>query len=258
MPRKVTTTDFISKAKLIHGDKYDYSKVKYVNCKQKVCIICPIHGEFWQQANEHLRLNGCQKCSYDAMSIKMKKDNLGYINNSPREDKAFIHIWQRMFLRCYNPYYLKRNPTYNGCNVCEEWKDSIKFVEWCKSEKSGYSEGFALDKDILVKGNKIYSPQTCRFVPKFINGLFSTHKRNRGECPIGVRKTKAGTYQSLLTEYGKSKCLGTFLTIEEAFSKYKEEKEKYLKEVAEHFFQKGELCFDIYNALINNEVEITD
>ena len=258
MARKITTEDFIKRARQAHGDKYDYSKTEYITAHSKVCIICPIHGEFWQGANEHIRLNGCPKCSYDAMSLRMKNNDLGYINTSPREDKKFVKIWRRMFLRCYSPCYLKRNPTYIGCDVCEEWKDSAKFVEWCKSEKSGYREGYALDKDILIKGNKIYSPQTCRFVPEFVNGLFSTHKRYRGECPIGVRKTKSGTYQSLLTEYGKCKCLGTYRTIEEAFSKYKIEKERYLKEIAECFFQKGEICFDIYNALVNYEVEITD
>lgn len=56
------TLNFIEKAKEIHGDKYDYSKVKYINSKTKVCIICPEHGEFWQVANSHLRGHGCLSC----------------------------------------------------------------------------------------------------------------------------------------------------------------------------------------------------
>ena len=63
MSRKLTTKDFIEKAKNIHGDKYDYSKVIYNGNKQKICIICPIHGEFWQRPNDHLNGNGCPKCS---------------------------------------------------------------------------------------------------------------------------------------------------------------------------------------------------
>jgi len=62
MRKKITTTDFIEKAEKIHGDKYDYSKVEYINSQTKVCIICPEHGEFWQTPNSHLKGCGCFKC----------------------------------------------------------------------------------------------------------------------------------------------------------------------------------------------------
>ena len=58
----LTTEQFIEKAKQIHGNKYDYSKVEYVNNHTKVCIICPEHGEFWQTPNSHLNGNGCSSC----------------------------------------------------------------------------------------------------------------------------------------------------------------------------------------------------
>ena len=60
--KKVTTEDFVNKAILIHGDKYDYSKVEYINNSTKVCIICPEHGEFWQTPNVHLKKSGCPQC----------------------------------------------------------------------------------------------------------------------------------------------------------------------------------------------------
>ena len=59
---RLTTKDFIAKAKKVHGDKYDYSKVEYKCSKEKVCIICPTHGEFWQKPNDHLSGKGCRKC----------------------------------------------------------------------------------------------------------------------------------------------------------------------------------------------------
>ena len=59
MPKKITTENFIEKAKQIHGNKYDYSKVKYVKATKEVCIICPIHGEFWQKPVKHLIGHGC-------------------------------------------------------------------------------------------------------------------------------------------------------------------------------------------------------
>ena len=60
---KSSTKEFIDKAKKIHGDKYDYSKVDYFNARIKVCIICPEHGEFWIRPNSHLNKQGCAKCS---------------------------------------------------------------------------------------------------------------------------------------------------------------------------------------------------
>ena len=61
--KKSNTNDFIAQSKKIHGDKYDYSKVEYINNKTPVCIICPTHGEFWQKPNDHLGGHGCSKCS---------------------------------------------------------------------------------------------------------------------------------------------------------------------------------------------------
>ena len=61
--RKLTTQEFIDKAKKIHGDKYGYSKVEYIKSASKVCIICSKHGEFWQIANAHLQGQGCPRCT---------------------------------------------------------------------------------------------------------------------------------------------------------------------------------------------------
>ena len=71
MPKKVTTVDFIDKAIKVHGCKYIYDKVKYVNAKTKVCIICPEHGEFWQVPPSHLRGKGCPQCGNKAIGRKL-------------------------------------------------------------------------------------------------------------------------------------------------------------------------------------------
>lgn len=63
MSKRLTTNEFINKAKEVHGDRYNYSKIKYINANTKVCIICPEHGEFWQQAFIHTKGNGCPKCA---------------------------------------------------------------------------------------------------------------------------------------------------------------------------------------------------
>ena len=72
MPKKLTCEEFILKSIAVHGDKYDYSKVEYINNRTKVCIICPIHGEFWQAPSKHLSHCGCPKCGN---TIKRTKED---------------------------------------------------------------------------------------------------------------------------------------------------------------------------------------
>ena len=82
--KKLTTEEFIEKAKEIHGDKYDYSKVEYKGAHTKVCIICPEHGEFWQAANSHINLKeGCPKCGRIISNSKQHKlGNFAFIEKA--------------------------------------------------------------------------------------------------------------------------------------------------------------------------------
>lgn len=71
--KKKSTEEFIEEAKKIHGDKYDYSKTEYIDSKTEVCIICPIHGEFWQKPGNHLKYNGCPKCNSSHLETEVQK-----------------------------------------------------------------------------------------------------------------------------------------------------------------------------------------
>lgn len=73
MGKKLTTKEFVKKARQIHGDKYDYSKIEYINNKTKVCIICPEHGEFWQTPHAHLNGQGYPYCSKSKLEIKISE-----------------------------------------------------------------------------------------------------------------------------------------------------------------------------------------
>ena len=86
--KQLTTKEFIGKAREIHGDKYDYSKVEYVNANTKVCIICPIHGEFWQTPTSHLNSSGCPVCGKGF--TKEYKFNLLKEFESEYEFRAFL------------------------------------------------------------------------------------------------------------------------------------------------------------------------
>ena len=95
--------------------------------------------------------------------------------------------WRHMLERCYNIKIQKKHPTYIGCTVCEEWLNFQKFAKWWTDnhyEIKNYR--MELDKDILIKGNKIYSPETCCIVPSNINTLFTKANKSRGQYPIGV------------------------------------------------------------------------
>ena len=84
MTKKLTTDEFIERAKRIHGDKYDYSKVDYKGSKEKVCIICPEHGEFLQIPSAHLMGNGCKKCANEKLYNERHKNNEQFIKDSKK------------------------------------------------------------------------------------------------------------------------------------------------------------------------------
>ena len=85
MPKKLTKEPFIKKANEIYGDKYDYSKVEYVNNHTKVCINCPEHGEFWQRPSAHLQGQGCPKCGVLMRSLKKNENAKKEFNDKARK-----------------------------------------------------------------------------------------------------------------------------------------------------------------------------
>lgn len=163
--------------------------------------------------------------------------------------------WRHMLERCYNEKYHIKKPTYKGCSVDKEWHNFQNFAKWYEEN---YQEGFHLDKDILIKGNKIYSPETCCFVPNEINILFNKRDSKRGDYPIGVNLNKAsGKFISQLSSNKNFKRnLGSYNTSEEAFNAYKIAKEAYIKQMAEK--NKGQIIKKCYEALYNYKVEFYD
>lgn len=128
----------------------------------------------------------------------------------------FYNTWGSMLVRCYCPKYQKQFPTYVGCSVAEGWHLFSNFKAWMETQDW---EGKHLDKDILFKGNKIYSPQNCVFVDPRINTFLLENDAIRGHYPIGVcfhKRDKKYTAKCSSAEAGKRKHLGYFDTAEEA------------------------------------------
>ena len=171
-------------------------------------------------------------------------------------------IWKRMLSRCYNEKHLCEKPTYKGCEVSENFKDFLYFKDWCNKQvgfnsKDENDRSFALDKDILIRGNKVYSEDTCCFVPADINNLVIKADSIRGKYMIGVSYNKMkGKFESYINVFGSKRHLGTFNTELEAFYAYKEAKETYVKEVAEKY--KDQIDPRVYEVLMKYQVEITD
>ena len=205
--KKMTTEEFIGRAKKIHGDKYDYSKVNYVNAHTKVCIICPIHGEFLITPSNHLRERGCPKC-------KTRKHLLNrYEVQTPMEHKK--HTTETFIARAKEVHgdkydYSKVDYINNKTKVCiicpihgEFWirPDNFLCGEGCKKcgdlirfeSKKVYQEDWIKAASELHNNKYDYSKvkyinantKVCIICPK--HGEFwqkpSLHMQGEG-CPI--------------------------------------------------------------------------
>lgn len=163
-------------------------------------------------------------------------------------------LWVRMLDRCYSKG--KNKPTYEGCSVSENFKYYPFFKEWCEKQIGFDVKGFALDKDILVKGNKVYSEDACVFVPQEINNILTYKKSTNKGLSASVALQKSGRYSVSFRKDRITQNLGRFDTPEEAFQAYKQVKESYIKEVAEKW--KENIDPKVYEALINYQVDMTD
>ena len=177
------------------------------------------------------------------------------INGVKTKEYAF---WHSMLTRCYNDTYKKQRPTYEVCKVSDKFKSYEYFYEWCNEQVGFCNQDWQLDKDLLVKGNKVYSEDSCVFIPREINQILVKSTASRGEHLIGVCWSEtANAFKAQVNKNkGGSEHLGYFKTEIEAFNTYKDAKESFVKEQAEKW--KGKIDPRAYKALMNYQVEITD
>lgn len=140
----------------------------------------------------------------------------------------YYSVWRNMLKRCYSIVNLKDNPTYIDCHVCKEWHLFSTFKTWMINQDW---EGKHLDKDILVKNNKEYSPDKCIFISLALNNLLLDNESFRGKYKLGVSYYKpANNYQASCSIHGKLEYLGRFPTEEEAYQAYVQRRIEYLIE----------------------------
>ena len=230
--------------------------------KRHVDIYFPEYNWTFYHSNYSNFTSGNIKCPYERRIC-----NIGYFGEgyyTEKEYQRIYSVWRDLIRRTYDAYSINRdkNLAYKDVTVCTEWHNFQNFAKWY--EENYYEindENMMLDKDILCKGNKIYNPTNCIFVPARINNLFTKSNNARGEFPIGVcyRKDnqKFQSYCNIMQENTKvKKHLGFYNTPTEAFIVYKNFKESYIKQVADEY--KELIPIKLYNAMYSYEVEITD
>mgnify|MGYP007124213904 CR=1 FL=1 len=151
-----------------------------------------------------------------------------------------------MIKRCYSSKVQQKRQTYIGCSVCEEWKYFSNFKQWYDTN---YKEGFDLDKDILVEGNKIYSPDTCCFVPHYLNSVLLDCGKARGDLPLGVTRNR-NTYRAHCNDGNGNRQFKYVKSLEEAVTWYSITKKRVVFEQVQRALDEGAIDQRIADALI--------
>ena len=189
-------------------------------------------------------------------------DKYKTVDENSKSTKEYM-TWYHIIQRCFSSRLKEKQPAYKNIVCCNEWLLYENFYDWLHSQPNfdkWYSgKRWAVDKDILIKDSKIYSPETCCLIPQNVNCLFLKREAERGPYPIGVSYRKDRFLASCHNPFTNNREeLGYHVTPENAFNTYKLYKEDIIKRVAEIEFAAGNITEKCYVAMINYKVEITD
>lgn len=186
------------------------------------------------------------------------------VNDLSRISKNGVKIWEyvlwkNMLNRAYCEKFKEKNKGYSESTCCDDWLILSKFIHdinLIQASDRYEKDGWNMDKDIMLKGNKVYSPALVCFVPKELNSLILNSRKTRGDLPLGVHMDNFGRFVSSIRIHNRKINLGIFNDIESAFMKYKSVKEFEIKSKAEKW--KSEIHKNVYNSLMAYTVDITD
>lgn len=249
--RQRSAEEFKEAAKKVHGSKYNYDNVVYVNSKTIVSVVCPIHGAFGVTPEKHtLRGQGCPVCGDE--SHKSKVFGVGINDLRLGTADPCYHIWHGILARTVCPEYKLSHPAYADCEICDEW---IYLSNFKKFFDKYYRDGYHLDKDLFSNGHgRLYSPETCCFLPPLINTIISGNRLSADGLPTGIIR-RGRKYQARICIGDKRVSLGFYNTAEKAYSSYKREKESRIKSIAKEFYTSGKIDENVFNALMKYEVK---
>lgn len=256
---------------IAYENRVGEENLNYQNCLMKIIeynksndIVVEFQDKYKTKINAAYRefKNGSIRNPYHPVIFNVGITGNKYptrINGSSQSKE--YNTWKQMIRRCFSEEYKKEHSTYENAICCEEWLLYENFYEWLHSQENfdkwRDNYDWHLDKDIIIKGNKIYSPETCCLVPQNVNKLFIKNDINRGNYPIGVSKTEYG-YGSYCNNTDKQEFLGYYGTKERAFLAYKKRKEYLIKQAAKIEYENGNITKECYEAMLNYIVEIDD
>ena len=155
-------------------------------------------------------------------------------------------MWENMKQRCYSEKYQQKYPTYKNVTMCKEWESYDNFKKWFDDNYNAETmRDFVLDKDILSENNKIYSPETCCFVPQSINSLFKEYEDKKFSVGVFFKYNK---FVVLLNRFKRRNSYGGFFNKENAKLVYNIALKDYKQELAEKY--KNVIDIRVYNKLI--------
>lgn len=240
--------------------------IKYNNARN---IVIKFNDKYGAEINTSwsLFINGEIKNPYFPDFLGVGMNGMKYPLQINGKETKEHYTWKNMLRRCFDEKEKEKHPTYKDVTCCEEWLLYENFYEWLHSQENFdkwlNGDRWSIDKDIIIKGNKVYSPDACCLVPDNINNLFTKANALRGNYPIGVYKDENREGYTAHIIYGKKNNYEKhtrfqYPTPEEAFYAYKEYKENYIKRIAQEEYNKGNITKICYDAMMDYKVEITD
>lgn len=236
--------------------------VEYNNCSD---IVVEFQDEYKLRVNNTYNnfKRGCIRNPYYPTAYGVGITGIKYptVENgrNTKEYRTWLHVLERSF----DDGLKEKQPAYKDATCCNEWLNYETFYEWLHSQENFdkwyHGKRWALDKDIIIKGNKIYSPDTCCLVPQNVNCLLLGRNSLRGKLPIGVKRSGNKFQANCGNPFtGKAERFGNYDTPEEAFCAYKLRREGYIKQVAEIEYVSGNITKQCYDGLMNYSIEIDD
>lgn len=253
-----------------YNTKYEIGEVRvnFQNCKMRLLNYINSRNVIIKFLDEY----GCEvKTTYKSfMNGKTKNPYspsvcaVGIPGNKHKIPSKEYDTWHDILKRCYSNLTKTKNKAYYDVTCCKEWLLFDNFYNWLHEQENFEQwykgNNWCVDKDILSKNNKLYSPEKCCLTNNKVNCLFERNKSTRGELPIGVSYNKsAGKYQASCKDGNcKSVYLGVFDDYYDAFTVYKEYKEKIIKQVAKEEYTNGNISLDCYKAMMKYKVSLSD
>ena len=258
-------TQFLGSLYKKHGMSVSYIE-GYQGLQESCKFMCAKHGEFTATPynvvhNGGKTANSCQSCGSDNRSKSSRSKKLygvgindwdGLVSVSTAQKIPEYKMWKDLLKRVYSEAYHKKSPTYIGTSLDKRWLNLTNFIEDVSklpNYKKGLTEGWALDKDIILNGNKHYSLETCCFVPPDVNGNFKQLNKSN-ELPMGVYLKKTnGKFACDCRTPEKTVYLGMYDTPEQAFLVRKTFKQSVMKDLANKY--RGVLDYRVIHKLDN-------